>query len=416
MGIGRADRNRKRRVRRASVQRVIRGVKRYAWRITAVWCWAHIFSVLIVRRDVFSPVERRIAVHFYGAASLIGFAPAETRYIPGFTKIFWCLSISGFHWLQFLGLFLYVSLAPVTVIWNFVFWYLRKRGKIQQAIEKKAADPIAVPKAFERGMPISKLLYALLAGWLLLFANSMQRAPILAALILAASIFVIRLYGTTVSIAIAEVDGSGLASRIAWFPFGYLLNVLRQIVSGRIKDEQLLTWLRFQRRLLRLLRRISTCFHGKAAERRAALLVFLTYSIDLLVLGMLVIFFWALWIKLSNLPADVVISKALLASAARVIPGMPTPEGVKVTDLVQAGASLSGWLLFVLYVGPVASMFPVLQDRYLVKIREAREQLRQGRRLIYTLLDALSNFHARVIAPSQANTSLEAATSPVRDE
>jgi len=415
MGIGRAERNRRRRRRRAALARSIRVIKRYAWRITVVWCWAHIFTLLVCRRDVFSPFERRVAIYFAGCASRFGFSPAGSRYILGFVKVFWCLSISGFSWLQFCGLFLYIGLVPIAIIWNIAFWYLRKRGKIPQGVVEKPPGAIAVPKAFERGFPISKLLYSLLAGWFLLFANSTGRVPILVALILTALVFAIRLYGTTVYIAIAEVGGSGFASRIAWFPFGYLLNVLRQIVSGRVKDEQLLSWLKFQRRLLRLLRRISTCFHGKAAERRAALLVFFTYSVDLLVLGTLVIFFWALWIKLFNLPTDVDISKAVLASAARVIPGIPTPEGIKVVDFVQTGASLSGWLLFVLYVGPVASMFPVLQERYLLKIREVREQLRVGRRLIYTLLDALTNFHARVIAAPQSSPSLGTVTDPNGD-
>jgi hypothetical protein len=199
-----------------------------------------------------------------------------------------------------------------------------------------------------------------------------------------------------------EPSGGRILAKLTKMPFDYLLSMLRKVASGEIKsDVQFEAWVKTMRGMLWLLRRVSAYIYGKTGRRRAALFVLFRYMGNLAILGFLTIFFWALAIKLYKSPVSIGLSEALLASAAHVIPGVPDPDGIRVGAGIQAGTSLMAWAIFVLYAGPVASMFPMLQEKYIKEMADHSEQLWGARLVLYRISNALGQLFRKKEAHAQ---------------
>jgi hypothetical protein len=104
---------------------------------------------------------------------------------------------------------------------------------------------------------------------------------------------------------------------------------------------------------------------------------------NLCALGSLAILFWALVIRYSTLPELTSMAPSILESSARVIPGIPEPNLPKFPDWIKVATSITAWMIFVLYAGPVASLFPVLQDRFVKQTSDLYGRLRVARRTLY---------------------------------
>jgi ABC-type multidrug transport system fused ATPase/permease subunit len=135
----------------------------------------------------------------------------------------------------------------------------------------------------------------------------------------------------------------------------------------------------------------SIYLHGKAARRRTALLALLRFMFNLALLGALAVLFWALAIKLVLVPAQVPLSQALLASASHAIPGVPDTSVLKIPAFIQTLDALTAWLVFVLYAGPVASLFPAFQEQAIRTSAANYSRLRSER-------VALCRLHERLAA------------------
>lgn len=84
---------------------------------------------------------------------------------------------------------------------------------------------------------------------------------------------------------------------------------------------------------------------------------------------------------------------AFLASASRVIPGVPdSSSSIHVSAAVQTLASLTAWLIFVLYAGPVASLFPAFQERVIAQTSESYSRIRTARKILYRFVTWLRTF------------------------
>jgi hypothetical protein len=88
-------------------------------------------------------------------------------------------------------------------------------------------------------------------------------------------------------------------------------------------------------------------------------------------------------------PTQVSFLNALLASASCAIPGIPVPSAIKVPTTIQSFDSLTAWLVFVLYAGPVASLFPDFQKEAIAQSAANYAKLRDGRSAIYRFLEPL---------------------------
>jgi hypothetical protein len=141
--------------------------------------------------------------------------------------------------------------------------------------------------------------------------------------------------------------------------------------------------------LLRIFRLWSVYLHGKSARRRTALLALLRFMFNLAFLGSLAILFWAIAIKLALAPAQVPLSQAIVASASRAIPGVPDASALKIPASIQTLDALTAWLVFVLYAGPVASLFPAFQEQAILRSAANYARLRSERTALHRLRERL---------------------------
>ena len=287
----------------------------------------------------------------------IGFASSNQRLLPVVAKLFWVLCISQFSWARLMGLSLYVLSAPV---WFPLYLFFRKQLKNNQASQTVPPTNIEL---LNTDFSVTAFLVASLAAWFALYGNTTSRVPLMVALLLTGSLFATRVYAAFTYTTVLDPDNGGFLSKITLLPLALLLSFVRTIANSGA---------------------------GRDGRRRAALFVLLKYMTNLTILGVLTIVFWALAIKLYKAPTLVTISDALLASASHVIPGVPDAEGMKVSAGIQAGISLTAWAIFVLYAGPVASVFPMLQERYMKYVADSYTTLRAFRVMLRRLINDFS--------------------------
>src|SRR5215471_13157054 len=60
---------------------ILRAIKRWSWRATAVYIWIHIAIRIVTRHDPLSVFEKALVVKFIDALSGLGFAPVNTTYV-----------------------------------------------------------------------------------------------------------------------------------------------------------------------------------------------------------------------------------------------------------------------------------------------------------------------------------------------
>jgi hypothetical protein len=137
------------------------------------------------------------------------------------------------------------------------------------------------------------------------------------------------------------------------------------------------------------LRFFSRWLYGRAARKRIALLVLIKYLANLSTLGFLSILFWAFVIKYSTAPDYIETTAALYASASRVIPGIPDSTGVHVDAWIQAAISITAWMIFVLYAGPVSSLFPAIREQSIEQAENIYKRLRTARKRMHPFLEQM---------------------------
>jgi hypothetical protein len=383
MGSIRLARNKSVRRRRDAARRVKWRVKAYLWRITAVWCWLHIASLVFLRRDIFAHLELLLFEGVHRTASLLGFEPGNIRLLPALLKTFWVLCITNFSWPELLGLLIYVALAPL------ILPVLTFFPKVRKQYESKKVEVVGQRGLFQTGFRLKLSLVAGLVAWFALYGGSSAKPPLMAALVLTGWLFAIRLARALPYTAIVGIGLDGPLDRVVHAAHQYLLNVIKQLLSGKMTDENLKYSVKVQRWVLRKLRWISVYLYGGAAERRASILVLIRYVLDMSLLASLLILFWAIAIRLLSVPNFVGNSDAIMVSASHVIPGLAEPPGVKLSRVLELGIPFSAWIMFVLYIGPLASMFPAYQERYLKQIRIHYDNLRTVRGLLRRLSDSM---------------------------
>jgi len=394
MGNGRAGKNRMWRKRRAAVASGLKTVHKWLWRTTALWCWVHLVSFVFFRHDLLAIPERAVSLKVFHFLVSYGFNPSNPKLYQPLLLVFWLLLLTNGKAIVLLGFAIYVAFAPFTLAWNLFFFFLRRAKGLSKPIVEA---PVLTweERQFAKSSS-SGLLICGIVLWFLLYGHTGSRGPLVLGLTMTGSLFLIQFYRTTLRVALAEIDEAGLISRIAHFPYGYMFRVLQQISRGTFRtDELLFKATRHWMWVLGRFRRLNAYMRGKGAKRRAALLVLSRYSFGLMSIAAIAVLFWSFVIRLTS-SSTVTTTDALLASAARMVPGVAGPEAIKVSNLVQTGASLTAWFVLVLYAGPMASMFPILLERYLRKISEANDKLRAGRRLIYTFADALLRLEHRM--------------------
>jgi hypothetical protein len=326
-------------------------------------------------------------VELNGALMKLGFAPSNPYIFSICVKLLWMFAICEFLWIQVIGFFLYVPFLPLVLLRRV---YLRKsfepyRKKREESLKASRKSGLIIPKR-TWGFP----LFCLLLLWLVLYGQTSAPYPLFLALVLTALLFGSRA-GRALTFALPAVNDKWVRVESASASARkFVAQSSENLKKGGFLDKwQLNMAIWTGTFFLRVFRALSRWLHGKTARRRTALLVLMRFMFNLATLGGVSILFWALAIKLLLLPTQKSLLDALLASASCVIPGIPVPSAFKVPAAIQTFDSLTAWLIFVLYAGPVASLFPDFQKEAIARSVANYAKLRDVRKAMYRFLEPL---------------------------
>ncbi len=255
----------------------------------------------------------------------------------------------------------------------------------EESLKASRKSGLQVPKR-AWGFP----LFCLLLLWLALYGQTSAPYPLFLALVLTALLFCSQV-GRALTFAVPahkstwdRIENMGATAR------KFFGSTSENFKNGQILEKwhlNLAIWTSFF--FLRRFRALSRWLHGSAARRRTALVVLLKFMLNLAALGGISILFWAIAIKFVLAPAHVPLLEALLASASRAIPGIPDSSTLRVPAAIQTLDSLTAWLVFVLYAGPVASLFPEFQEQAIARSASDYVRLRRERKAMYRFIEPL---------------------------
>ena len=360
--------------------------KQFAWRLTAGWLWICALAIVFRFRGHLNIWEDALFFDLNSALMKIGFAPPNLNIFSICVKLLWLFAICAFSWAQIIGFFLYAPFLPLLLLMKVI---LRKRLEPYQKTREESFKA-----SRKSGLAISRRswgfpLFFLLLLWLVLYGRTSAPYPIFLALVLTTLLFYSRV-GRALTFAVPtnnitwdRIEGVIASAR------KFAVSTSEAFKTGQILEKRQLNMAIWSGSfLLRTLRAMSRWLHGIAARRRTALVVLLRFMFNLAALGGVSILFWALAAKLVMIPAYESLWEALLASASYAIPGIPDPSTLKLPAVIQTFDSLTAWTVFVLYAGPVASLFPRFQEEAIKRSIANYAKLRGGKRMIYRILSS----------------------------
>ena len=353
-------------------------LKQSAWRLTGFWLWARLLIHLFGGGTFLRKFDAGLFSRILEILKDLGFAPGHVPLLPFLLRLLWVLCITSFSWLQIIGLTLYVFFWPLVL-----FFYFRHGSAFKATYDKEMEKAQRLRTRPNRAVGTYFLISCLIV-WFVLYGDSSLRAPLIVAIVLIGTLFIVRVYQALaytapyVSSRMGPIDRY-IESVLAQFRKGITDLAEKRTVDLNSISASVRTWNIYYR----VLRFLSRWLYGRSARNRAALFVLIRYMLNLCLLGALAILFWALVIRYYSLPDITGMVPALLASSARVIPGIPEPNSLKFPDWIKVSTSITAWMIFVLYAGPVASLFPVLQDRFVKQTSNLYGRLRIARKTLY---------------------------------
>lgn len=346
-------------------------LKRFFWRATASLIWLHVIAHWYSHKGRLFYFERQFFISLESGLAASSFTPSNPHYFAIFLKLAWLSLLSGFSVIEALWyVTLYVPFFPFSM--GFILW--RGNAWRKEMEQKKMVGGLARPAPRHT---YTLRLIALMLAWLLLYGRSHERIPQLVGIVIVGALLLDRASSAFAFAGSIETAKSGILDALI------LLN--QQTNAAELIDETKVT----PRAILKLklfcfrswywfLRFLYGITRGKKGRNRAALVILIQYVYALLLLGLVAIFFWSLIIRFNVNSSGFGISVAFLASAGRVFPGLSSPAGLKIPLWIDLGSSMTAWLLFVVYAGPAASVFPTVQAAYIKLIADSYAIIRSG--------------------------------------
>ena len=340
-------------------------VKAWAWRFTASYLWVRWVLLILSGRNMLAGIEGATANGFVTLLASVGFAPSNVTHLPMVFIAIWLLSITTFSPGQLvIGLPLYIIFAP--------FWFLIAtlyRKTLKAARENPPADAAQAPM-LKRRFPLASLSISLILGWLLLYGGSFARGPNIVGCVVSGVLFLTLAYralGKT-----SGIDERDMALLTLWAIRGILFmsNTAKKAMDKPPKNKRELDiQLGLIGYLIDPFRRLRVIFRGDRGKDRISMMMLGEYIFFLLLLAASAILFWAFALKVAVTSQQALsLTTALTISASHFLPAINKPS----TDLLpwwaEFGPALTSWVLFVVYIGPVASALPLRQQDFVKRL------------------------------------------------
>jgi len=335
-------------------------LKKIAWRTTATVYWVWRTIRLVLGSEFVHGVAAPMMVRLAAFLSAVGFAPVHSEYLPGILKIGWLLAIVGFKPFELLGLYIYVQIAPLTLLGYLAFKDYAK--DFDAVTEKKGLRPPKVRR------PALTTVGLLLLGWFILYGDASSRRPLMAGAFLSGLLFFLLAsrafqrvkppifpYGSEPATSFERIGLSASTSTA---------DAVKRAMDAKKKMEVNGSLFMYQK-WRSIWRRYALLMRGQAGRDRLYLLLLLDYVVSLLVLGAAAVLFWAIIAKLASAPSAYSLTTFVRVCSSYFLPNIKSPSIP--TDLVlwvQLGSSITAFVLFVLFVGAASSLLPSRYSAY----------------------------------------------------
>lgn len=339
----------------------------YAYRITAIYIYAHIVAYLFGFDNRLSVIKTQVLLQLIGFLTSIGFAPANVDLLPDVMKVGWLLIITGFNPLSLIfGLPIYIFMLyptqyPVTFLLN------RYARRIKEAPPKPKIDfgeealwlnpgPGLIKRKRNR-FPLLAILTTGLLGWVLLYGGTTSRLQVIPAVVMAGMLLVTLLLREFQRASPhGEVQSSLLRTLVR---FGRWINKQVDSAVDVEYDHTNYTLYRVSRYLARS---ITLMVRSQRAFTTLSLKVLGEYVLSLILVSCAAILIWALIMKAWS-PMLLNLSTSLQLSVSYFLQGIERPlisgdRAITPPFWIQIGSTMTVWILFVVYIGPAGSLLP----------------------------------------------------------
>jgi hypothetical protein len=342
-------------------------------------------------RDIISRPETAAFAGISKVLSEIGFNPSNPSVFPAVLKVGWVITITNFSLIELVSMFfLYIPTFPILML---LFYFFRKEFDTSKYVA--SVKPGLAPSRQPKGL--SKIAVAALVGWFVLYGDSYNILPLCLGVILAGFLFITRSFSAFIYARPIDERKSKFIDGFAEVVTRQATNELQKLTDKTFKKKsEIKISVKFLKGYQWCARNLAWFMRGQRGRSRAALWVLMQYMATLLVLGATAVLFWGLMIRLYTLPSHIDMIDALMASASHILPGLNAPTSLPVPTWIQVASSVSAWILFVIYAGPAASVFPTLQqtymraiDGYYLKLRSAYLALLRSIRLLELSMPSL---------------------------
>lgn len=347
-----------------------------AWRTTGVYCWVRFLTALFGGSQAITLAESGVASRIVTLLSSFGFAPVNAHYLMPVLKGGWVLLITGFTATQIIALAFYILAFPFFVI-AFVLWLLLRN---MLDVTLPAVTQVISPSPLGRAaLPTTTLCGSLLIGWFLLYGDSTSRSQIIPGMVLSGVLFLLFVFRAFQRARPANEADAGVLRSVEDAADKTVKSSEQEDEKAKYEKKQdIVNKINSARLSRRAFRRMSILARGRRGRERISTLLLLEYVASLLLLGFTGALFWALATKLAAVPRALSIGDALQISVSFFLPGSNHDLAGGVPSWVRIGAGVSAWLLFVLYVGPAASLQVGRQQLLTRRIETTYRKLRRA--------------------------------------
>jgi hypothetical protein len=303
--------------------------------------------------------------------SSVGFAPVNTSLLSGVLKTSWILIITGFNPFEVLGLFLFYVLAMP--FWLTLYLAFRKHWNTGETAEEAEQSRTKTP--WKWVFPTTALLFV---AWFLLYGNATTKPQLLPGVFLCGLFSLILIYRLLLK---PSPNNETKLPVLHWLTV--LSYHIAKSTSDRIKkDNTNKSELEAARKINGFIRRLTTrltyFIKSSLSRNRIPNYVLAEYLVSLVVVAGTCIVFWALLIKAGVYP-QASFTTTFHLSASHFLPGVQPPETSPATPLwSNLGPAATAWVLFVLYIGPAASMLPEKQKSTVGALRDLYKLYRKS--------------------------------------
>lgn len=329
-------------------------LKAWAWRATAAYFWMHWLFSLFLGRDLLQGVEEGLLKKIADGLSSVGFAPVNPSNLAVVVKWGWYLLVIGFAPHQFVFLLLYIFFFPVTL----VLFVLIKELSTASTSQKENTTGLR-NKATE--YPAMSIAIFLLLGWFLLFGGSQSARPAIAGMII--TLFLLGVLTYDAFKRVAPTDWNDVTApwyEVTQYGRNAIYSAYQSANSSPPKTKsQMQAILKVNGWIERFYRFFTLVFRNR---QRLAIYILADYLLYLVLLGFAAILFWAFAIRVGVGAENLNLLAALKLSASHFLPGVSYDGRIVLPWWAEFGPATTAWIIFVLYVGPAASVVLKTQE------------------------------------------------------